>query len=46
MFISKYLLQQRQVVAHTSRRMRQQAKAVPLQAAQISEDFDALLKKL
>jgi hypothetical protein len=26
--------------------MRQQAKAVPLQAAQISEDFDALLKKL
>jgi len=26
--------------------MKQQAKAVPLQASQISEDFDALFKKL
>jgi hypothetical protein len=39
-------LAQKSLIVHASRLMKQQAKAVPLQASQISEDFDALFKKL
>lgn len=52
MMFQKYIIQRHahrggaQLITFAARDLKQSAKAVPTQAGQINEDFDALLKKL